>query len=124
MRLRQRILVCVSAAFCFAGAVSQAGAQEFGRDYLPPDYVPGADFSIACENGATYRLSSGPAVFPGDIVTARLHLSPRHALPVRLMPMGMGYRYAGRGIWLDGIREHALLYLSKYRPVACLVSRV
>ena len=120
MRLRQRILVGVSAAFCFAGAVSQASAQ----DYLPPDYIAGADFSIACENGANYRLSSGPAVFPGDIVTARLHLSPHHALPVRLMPMGMGYRYAGRGVWLDGIREHAWLYLSKYRPVACLVSRV
>jgi hypothetical protein len=124
MRLRQWILVGVSAAFCFAGAVSQSGAQELRRDYLPPDYIAGADFSIACENGANYRLSSGTAVFPGDIVTARLHLSPRHALPVRLMPMGMGYRYAGRGVWLDGIREHAWLYLSKYRPVACLVSRV
>jgi hypothetical protein len=124
MRLRQWILVGLSAAFCFASAVSQASAQESRLDYLPPDYVPGADFSIACENGANYRLSSGPAVFPGDIVTARLHLSPRHALPVRLMPMGMGYRYAGRGVWLDGIREHALLYLSKYRPVACIVSRV
>jgi hypothetical protein len=119
MRLRQRILVGLSAAFCFVGAVSQAGAQEFR-----PDYLPGADFSIACENGANYRLSSGPAVIPGDIVTARLYLSPRHALPVRLMPMGMGYRYAGRGVWLDGIREHAWLYLSKYQPVACIVSRI
>jgi hypothetical protein len=119
MRLRQWILVGLSAGLCLAGAVSQAGAQEFR-----PDDLPGADFSIACENGANYRLSSGSAVFPGDIVTAHLYLSPHHALPVRLMPMGVGYRYAGRGVWLDGIREHALLYLSKYRPLACIVSRI
>jgi hypothetical protein len=119
MRLRQWILVGVSAGFCFAGAVSRAGAQEFR-----PEILPGADFSISCENGGNYRLSSGPAVTPGDIVTAHLYLSPRHGLPVRLIPMGVGYRYAGRGVWLDGIRDHALLYLSKYRPVACIVSRV
>jgi hypothetical protein len=100
------------------------GAQELRRDYLPPDYVAGADFSIACENGANYRLSSGQAVFPGDIVTAHLYLSPGRGLPVRLIPMGMGYRYAGRGVWLDGIRQHALLYLSKYHPLACIVSRI
>jgi hypothetical protein len=85
--------------------------------------LPGAEFAIDCQNGAAYRLSSGPVTFPGDIVTARLHLSPRHALPVRLIPMGQGYRYAGRGVWLDGIRDHALLYRSKYHPVACTISR-
>jgi len=84
----------------------------------------GAEFAIDCQNGATYRLSSGPVTFPGDIVTARLRLSPRHALPVRLIPMGVGYRYAGRGVWLDGVRDHALLYRSKYHPLACVVSRV
>lgn len=86
--------------------------------------LPGAAFSIDCQDGAIYRLTSGRVTFPGDIVTARLHLSPRHALPVRLIPMGEGYRYAGRGVWLDGIRDHALLYRSKYHPVACIVSRV
>ena len=82
-----------------------------------------ANFVVSCENGANYRLHSDRASFPGDIVTGHFYLSPRRALPVRLMPMGEGYRYAGKGIWLDGIREHALLYLSKYRPLACVVSR-
>ena len=86
--------------------------------------LPGADFSIDCENGAVYRLSSGRVSVPGDIVTARLYLTPRRALPVRLIPMGDGYRYAGRGVWIDGIRDHALLYLRKYQPLACVVTRI
>jgi hypothetical protein len=115
MRLGQWGLLGLLAALCVAGAASRADAQT---------YLPGADFAIACENGANYRLSSGTVAIPGDIVTAHLYLSPHHALPVRLIPMGEGYRYAGRGVWLDGIREHALLYFSKYRPLACVVSRV
>jgi hypothetical protein len=116
MRFRQWILIGLLAGFSLAGQISRADAQAA--------FFPGADFAVACENGGTYRLSSGPVAPPGDIVTAYLYLTPRHALPVRLIPMGMGYRYAGRGVWLDGIREHALLYLSKYRPLACTVSRV
>jgi hypothetical protein len=86
--------------------------------------LPGAAFSIDCQDGAVYKLTSGRVAFPGDIVTAHLYLTPRHAMPVRLIPMGEGYRYAGHGVWLDGIREHALLYRSKYQPVACLVTRI
>jgi hypothetical protein len=115
MRLGQWALLGLLAGFSVAGAASGANAQT---------YLPGANFAIACENGANYRLTSGVVAIPGDIVTAHLHLGPHHALPVRLIPMGEGYRYAGRGVSLDGIREHALLYRSKYRPVACVVSRV
>ena len=115
MRSGHLVLFGLLAGLSVACATSRADAQ---------DLLPGADFAIACENGASYRLSSGSVSFPGDVVTARLYLSPRRALPVRLMPMGEGYRYAGRGVWLDGIRQHALLYLHKYRPVACVVSRV
>jgi hypothetical protein len=115
MRLGQWIFAGLLAGLSVAGATSGASAQT---------YLPGADFAIACENGANYRLTSGVVTIPGDIVTAHLHLGPHHALPVRLIPMGEGYRYAGRGVWLDGIREHALLYRSKYRPLACVVSRI
>jgi len=87
-------------------------------------YLPGASFSISCANGGNYVLESGRAAYPGDIVTARLFLTPHHGLPVRLIPMGDGYRYAGRGVWLDGIREHALLYLHKYQPTPCVVARI
>lgn len=87
-------------------------------------YFPGASYSIACANGANYVLESGPVANPGDVVTARLYLTPHHGVPVRLIPMGDGYRYAGRGVWLDGIREHALIYLHKYEPTPCVVARI
>jgi hypothetical protein len=115
MHFRRWIWFGLLAVMVVAGATSRASVQG---------YYPGADFAISCENGANYRLSSGPVAPPGDIVTAHLYLTPRHALPVRLIPMGVGYRYAGRGVWLDGIREHAMLYLSKYHPLACIVSPV
>lgn len=99
------------------GTVGGAAAVQAGD-------LPGGAFSIDCQDGSVYKLTSGPILVPGDIVTGHLHLSPRHATPVRLIPMGQGYRYAGRGVWLDGIREHALLYRSKYNPVACVVTRI
>jgi hypothetical protein len=116
MRFGQLVLAGVLAGLGFAGPVTGTSAQELT--------LPGAHFAISCENGGNYSLISGPAVVPGDVVIGHLFLSPHHGLPVRLMPMGVGYRYAGRGVWLDGIRDHALLYLSKYHPVACIVSRI
>jgi hypothetical protein len=116
MRFGQLVLAGVLAVLCLAAPTSRAGAQELT--------LPGAHFAIACENGGNYSLIAAPAVVPGDVVVAHLFLGRRGGMPGRLMPMGEGYRYAGRGIWLDGIRDHALLYLSKYHPVACTVSRV
>jgi hypothetical protein len=119
MRLAQWVLSGLLAGMAVAGASSACIASpEPGAG----SYLPGAVLAISCENGANYRLSSGVVAIPGDIVTAHLHLSRHHSLPVRLIPMGEGYRYAGRGVWLDGIREHALLYFSKYRPLACVVT--
>lgn len=37
--------------------------------------------------------------------------------------MGVGYRYAGRGIWFDGMQDQALLFLHKNASVSCTVSR-
>jgi hypothetical protein len=36
--------------------------------------------------------------------------------------MGVGYRYAGRNIWLDGLRENANLNFGKHNSVACTVT--
>ena len=115
MRRTYSILLGVLLTSGLVGNASVARAQAL---------LPGADFSVDCQNGVVYRLSSGPVTVPGDIVTARLYLTPRRAVPVRLIPMGEGYRYAGRGVWLDGIRDHALLYVRKYQPLACVVSRI
>jgi len=37
--------------------------------------------------------------------------------------MGVGYRYAGRGIWLDGFRENALLNFGKHAQIARGIAR-
>lgn len=85
---------------------------------------PGASFAVACANGGNYVLESGPVAEPGQIVTARFRFNSHHVAPVRLIPMGNGYRYAGQTFWIDGIRDQALLYLSKYDPIPCSVSRI
>jgi hypothetical protein len=58
----------------------------------------------------------------GEVVTASL-FTGRHAAHVRLILMGVGYRYAGCGIWLDGFRENALLNFGKHAQVACSIAR-
>ncbi|WP_315831150.1 hypothetical protein [Bradyrhizobium prioriisuperbiae] len=81
-------------------------------------------FVVACENGAHYRLEAASTTVFGEVVTGRLLLSPRRAVAVRLIPMGDGYRYAGRGVWLDGFREQAALFLRKDTPVSCNVAPI
>lgn len=109
--------------FAFFGLVVAIGMAG-GATTALADQLSGGAFSVDCQDGSAYKLTSGPVLAPGDIVTGHLHLSPTHAMPVRLIPMGQGYRYAGHGVWLDGIRERALLYRSKYNPIACVVTRI
>jgi hypothetical protein len=77
---------------------------------------------IACENGHSYPLVPIAVSDAGDIVTARLYTTPRHGVHVRLIPMGEGYRYAGAGVWLDGIRTKGVLNFDKAVAVACEVT--
>ena len=78
--------------------------------------------TISCENGHTYPLVPIAVSDAGDVVTARLITAPRRSTHVRLIPMGSGYRYAGRGIWLDGIRGQGVLNFGKMVAVACDVT--
>jgi hypothetical protein len=36
---------------------------------------------------------------------------------MRLMPLGIGYRYAGRGVWFDGVRQDATLNFEMHSAV-------
>lgn len=74
---------------------------------------------FACENGRAVTLQPRAVTVDGDVVTGHLYTSPRRGAKVRLIPMGDGYRYAGRGIWLDGIRGDATLHLGKYASTGC-----
>jgi hypothetical protein len=81
-----------------------------------------SEIVFTCENGRAYPLCPIAVSIAGEVVTASLYTGHR-ATHVRMIPMGVGYRYAGRGIWLDGFRENALLNLGKHSQIACTIQR-
>lgn len=78
--------------------------------------------ALSCENGRLYPLRIGAVSDEGEIVTGHLIVG-RGAVHVRLVPMGDGYRYAGRGMWFDGKRDSAVLFFGKYHGISCTVVR-
>jgi hypothetical protein len=80
-----------------------------------------SEIVFTCENGRAYPLCPIAVTVAGEVVTASLHLGRGSAMHVRLIPMGVGYRYAGHGVWLDGFRENALLNFGKNSQVACTI---
>lgn len=105
------LTVCQPSAAADLGIVPRAGA------------VMGscAEVVLSCEDGRQYPLCPIAVSLSGDIVTANLHTG-RGVSHVRLVPMGVGYRYAGRGIWVDGLRENAIINFGKHSSVACIVT--
>ena len=80
-----------------------------------------SEIVFTCENGRSYPLCPIAVSIVGEVVTASLYTGRPRATHVRLIPMGVGYRYAGRGIWLDGFRENALLNFGKHSQIACTI---
>jgi hypothetical protein len=76
---------------------------------------------LACENGRNYSIQAKAVSDEGDLVTGYIHLRRHRSVPIRLIPMGEGYRYAGRAIWLDGVAGNAILNWGTRRAVACSV---
>lgn len=77
---------------------------------------------MACDNNRTYPLRVRAVSDIGEIVTGYLVVS-RQSVHVRLIPMGDGYRYAGRGIWFDGKRDVAILYFGENHTTNCTIVR-
>jgi len=99
-----------------------AAAADLGIMTSGPNAVGGcSEIVFTCENGRTYPLCPIAVSVVGEVVTASLYTGHHGATHVRLIPMGVGYRYAGRGIWLDGFRENALLNFGKHSQVACTI---
>lgn len=84
-------------------------------------WLASEQLTLACENGRHYPLRPRAVSVVGEVVTGYLVLSPRHRIHMRLIPMGDGYRYAGRGVWFDGIRGDAELFEGPRRSMACSV---
>ena len=81
-----------------------------------------ADFVAACDNGHRYPIEARAVSDQGDLVTGYLVTGHRRSAHLRLVPMGIGYRYAAHGLWLDGLRSDAELHLGKSRAVSCTVT--
>ena len=80
-----------------------------------------SDLGLACENGHFYPICPIAVSGEGELVSAHLALGRGRGIHVRLVPMGVGYRYIGRGVWFDGLRGDAVLFLRKDMPIACTV---
>lgn len=90
-------------------------------DGLPvPALRPCQAITLHCENSRVYGLCPIAVTDAGELVTARL--STPASIPVRLIPMGDGYRYAGKGMWFDGKDSVGRLYFGERRSVACNVA--
>jgi hypothetical protein len=106
----------------FAANPHAAAAADLGIMTSGPSSVGScSEIVFTCENGRSYPLCPIAVSVVGEVVTASLHTGHHGATHVRLIPMGVGYRYAGRGVWLDGFRENALLNFGKHSQVACTI---
>jgi len=94
MRVGATIL---ATAILLTGLCAVASAKQDGRRL------------VTCADGNSYSFNPRAVTDDGDIVTASLALTPRHRVKLRLIPMGYGYRYAGKGVWLDGAYNAAVL---------------
>jgi hypothetical protein len=87
--------------------------------FCTPATAASLDVPLSCENGQTYVLRPHGVTVDGDLVTGYLLRVHHQTHYMRLIPMGEGYRYSGVGIWLDGMREAAVLNFGPNRAVPC-----
>jgi hypothetical protein len=124
MRTRFGRLLAAAALLSVAvgGNAKVAFAADLGLRVSGPAAVGScSEIVFTCENGREYPLCPIAVSVVGEVVTASLYTGSHSATHVRLIPMGVGYRYAGRGIWLDGFGENALLNFGQFNQIACTI---
>jgi|SRR5580698_3808790 hypothetical protein len=119
MQVGKFLLMAASLGLALGTGWLPAAAAHLGLMASPGGAGSCSELVFACENGREYPLCPIAVTVAGEVVTASLYTSPHSAMHVRLIPMGVGYRYAGRGVWLDGFRENALLNFGKSTQIAC-----
>ncbi|HLX13778.1 MAG TPA: hypothetical protein VKS24_01060 [Bradyrhizobium sp.] len=115
----------LTTAFFLGVAVSvnphQAAAADLDTGLMSSGPGNCSEIVFTCENGREYPLCPIAVTVAGEVVTASLYTGPHAPTHVRLVPMGVGYRYAGPGIWLDGFGENALLNFGNHSQIACTI---
>jgi len=77
---------------------------------------------LACENGRDYPIRPLAISREYDLVTGyMLWTGSGRGIHMRLVPMGVGYRYEGGGIWFDGLRGDAVLNWGRPNAIPCKV---
>jgi hypothetical protein len=100
-----------------ASTVAQANGVSGG-----PGPIAAQKMWLSCENGRQYPLHPLAVSREGDLVTGYLLVTGRgRGVHVRLIPMGSGYRYAGPGVWFDGMRQQAVLNWGRPDEIPCTV---
>lgn len=101
-----------------------AGAQPAAADGIDAPRARAVAYcntiTLVCENARSYGLCPIGVTDAGELVTASLTTPGPHY--VRAIPMGNGYRYAGKGIWFDGKGTAGRLFFGHHRSVACNVT--
>ncbi len=110
---QSRFFTCIGGA---ALALAVSGPMAATAHPLPPDYL------LSCENGRTSPIRARAVTVDGDLVTGYLYTGRHRGAHIRLVPMGAGYRYITRGVWVDGWRGDAELNFGKHRALACTVT--
>ncbi len=104
------------------GGIGAGQAADLGLQVSGPAAIGRcSELVLTCENGRAYPVCPIAVSIANEVVTATLGNYPGSY--VRLIPMGVGYRYAGKGIWFDGFRNEAVLNLGKSQQIACSVVR-
>jgi hypothetical protein len=78
---------------------------------------------LACDNGRNYPVRPVAVSDEGDLVTGYIVVGRHRNVHIRLIPMGEGYRYAGLGIWFDGLGGDAVLNWGRPGAVPCTVQQ-
>jgi hypothetical protein len=124
MKTRYAVAGVLALGMALVGLSRPAAAADLGLMTSGPGSVGNCtEIVFTCENGRQYPLCPRAVTVEGEVVTASLRTGHHGGVHVRLVPMGVGYRYAGHGIWLDGFRENALLNFGKHSQVACTIAR-
>jgi len=123
--MRNLVLRYSTAVVLFAaGAAANSGgasAADMALKASPSAIGSCSELVFTCENGRQYPLCPIAVSIDGEVVTASLRTGHSGGVHMRLVPMGVGYRYAGPGIWVDGFRGNALLNFGKHSQVACTI---
>jgi hypothetical protein len=121
MRAVFKKLVLIAGSLGLAAGLVSGPAEAADLGLMTSGRGGCSEIVFTCENGRAYPLCPIAVTVAGEVVTASLHLGRGNPMHVRLVPMGVGYRYAGHGVWLDGFRENALLNFGKNSQVACTI---